>query len=1365
MSRTNVMNSTSQNEGFFALPAPVKPVIDGDLSEWDWSGRIRMFADYDSLDIYYNETAAMYDNDNLYLAFKVTDDTPMENIVNPYHEGELTWRGDCVQLRMTTDRHMWLTLAWCHELNVGSLYTVAFNGLAENLRTNHKFYAVYITGENTAKIENVIAGFGEPASAEGVALAYKKYEDGKGYCIEARLPWTFLYDVKPEIKKDLSLKMGIQTHWNDPAIDSFYGFEFTDNMAPGYTSRVFYYLNPAAWGSLTLTDENDILPREYLVQKNTLFTGTLPITFDVPKDAEVITVVAEKNDGSRVGPVVSALPVSRYITEEKGETNAVTVCWNGLDAYGNPAGEGDYVFKAIVHNGLKMKYDATYYNPGTPPWRNTPLTGDWGADHVAPCSVCACGSLVYIGWPFAEGGSALLAVGENGKKVWGSNRGARLATAVGDYVYSIATRIYFLNDGSDPPPYDQSDTPLTRFNRHTGKLAPFIRDGKELPFEITLKDVLGGQQVPFICDLASYGDMVVLVSDGRLFAIDALTAKHTVHIPLDFLQTDPSLNDDGEILYMGSMGIKNVGYYKNVIAEFDQDGNLYLATKNQVYKGRVLGGAPFESVSLDLGDAVISDLTFDQDGNIVIFDRGPDCQIKAFSSKTGKLIYTAGKKGGRDPVGRFDKNGLIRAVTSIAVDNGGQIWAVENWEAPRRVSVWSKGGSFVREYVGSTAYAGLTVSLHMQDADTAYTGAVEMKYDRGRRAYEVSNVAWVPDFAKGERFPIKAGSHSSVFSFRSSASGKERAYIFAPLSSTGHSRYGVHALYMETGGGKYKPVFAMGSVNALTRPGNPQTVIGYDKDRDISKQFPIASMLKPCDTFIWNDENGDGIVQESECLYYTTTNHVSSMPVVAGSGNGISISDLKFALTSIGGKLAVYEPTGFRDDGAPIYKMPDAMTYFGGPEYPVMFGRSANLVEGTDDVVTFTDSPSKNNGIGAFDIKNNLKLKWFHKNDYPGVGGSHSAPMQRENGFVIGPIKMLGFLYGGADGSEALFALRGNLGCDYVFTTDGYYVATLFKDGRLPCGKMPDTEEEMYGRIIDDMDLTEGGEPFGGWAGTQSDGRSFMETSLARHAGLFVEIMGLDTLKRLPAVTGFINRDDMEAAHRAFYAEQEKAGIKRNEYAIHKSGAEGPDWGGADYLEIKKEGAVESCRAAVLWDDKNLYARFDVQDDASPMINNGLDFQKLFKTGDVAEIQISPSNNSSNTAASGDMRLLFSVYGGKPVCVLMMPENPLKNPADRYAYGTWAFDTVKILAGVSVDIKRGENSYEVTAVVPLAEIGLKIYDGMEVRGDAGIITSDIDGQINQGRYYYFNEQTGLTSDLPCEAALNPNLWGRMVFKG
>ncbi len=67
----NMIGRQSQNEGMLVVPAPGAVTIDGDLKEWDFSGRIWVFADSAVRERYSVEMAAMWDKENLYLAAKV----------------------------------------------------------------------------------------------------------------------------------------------------------------------------------------------------------------------------------------------------------------------------------------------------------------------------------------------------------------------------------------------------------------------------------------------------------------------------------------------------------------------------------------------------------------------------------------------------------------------------------------------------------------------------------------------------------------------------------------------------------------------------------------------------------------------------------------------------------------------------------------------------------------------------------------------------------------------------------------------------------------------------------------------------------------------------------------------------------------------------------------------------------------------------------------------------------------------------------------------------------------------------------------------------------------------------------------------
>lgn len=90
--------------GLHAVPTQGAVQIDGQLAEWDLSGRVLICADLEALkDRYSAQASLMYDADNLYVALQWKDPVPMGN-QHDHNTCNFGWAGDCVQLRLLTDR-------------------------------------------------------------------------------------------------------------------------------------------------------------------------------------------------------------------------------------------------------------------------------------------------------------------------------------------------------------------------------------------------------------------------------------------------------------------------------------------------------------------------------------------------------------------------------------------------------------------------------------------------------------------------------------------------------------------------------------------------------------------------------------------------------------------------------------------------------------------------------------------------------------------------------------------------------------------------------------------------------------------------------------------------------------------------------------------------------------------------------------------------------------------------------------------------------------------------------------------------------------------------------------------------------------
>ena len=726
----------------------------------------------------------------------------------------------------------------------------------------------------------------------------------------------------------------------------------------------------------------------------------------------------------------------------------------------------------------------------------------------------------------------------------------------------------------------------------------------------------------------------------------------------------------------------------------------------------------------------------DNDGNIAIADRGADSQVKVYSP-AGKLMYTAGKKGGRPWSGAFDEQAMM-AVSSIASDSQGRIWAIENWDDPRRVSVWGKDGKLVRDYIGNTAYAGTGSYLVEQDASVAYIGSLEVKLDRQARTWKVSQILWAPDASKAQAFPLWTRPHwfSNPNFVTSSAGGKEHRYLyFNGIYST------YHAIYMQRGTA-WQPVAALTSVGDLQTMLPQLDLKGHNAKEDV----------------IWNDTNGDGAVSLDECAF------VPEGAVTKGNWGTRLGSDLTLYLDGI----TRYRPIKFAADGAPIYGAEGIAK--------LSIAEVGDYVPLAEDNLLLCLStkryPMETSGILGIDLRDQTVL-WSYPDLYPGVHGSHRAPMARP-GLVIGPLKICGAAKI-SDQVGTVFLMRGNLGQDFLMTTDGLFVGSMFQDGRLPNESLPDAEDKLKGMPLDG--LSHGSEPFNGWFGKQADGKVRMTTGFPRQAVMIVEVKGLESIRKFKGTSIQLDAPTIAKAEQDNAARAVKAGEEKI-YAIRKLASPpsingGPDGWPENYpaITIKREGAVGQGKAMLGYDAKNLYVLFEVQD-ATPMLNEGKDYTRLFKTGDAVDVQLCTDSSApakrTGKLLAGDVRLVFSKLNGKAAVVLTKPVDASAPPDKKVVYhspvGDKILDRVEPMSDATVVIKTASGRYWVEAAVPLKSIGLEPQAGKTIRGDVGFISSDAHGLINTARTYWSNQETNLVSDLPSEAWLYPDRWGQFKFE-
>ena len=164
----------TDNHGIHAVPAPGKVAIDGKLDDWDLSGQALVCYDLESLrDVYSAQVAMMHDADSLYVALHWKDATPMGNSHDPRYQASKGWAGDCVQLRIKTDR---ISHVDCWYSAPGQ---EPFIGIA---------YGKSLTEPFKGGEKKLFRTEGWKLN-EGAEMAFLKDPDGKGYVQEIKLPW------------------------------------------------------------------------------------------------------------------------------------------------------------------------------------------------------------------------------------------------------------------------------------------------------------------------------------------------------------------------------------------------------------------------------------------------------------------------------------------------------------------------------------------------------------------------------------------------------------------------------------------------------------------------------------------------------------------------------------------------------------------------------------------------------------------------------------------------------------------------------------------------------------------------------------------------------------------------------------------------------------------------------------------------------------------------------------------------------------------------------------------------------------------------------------------------------------------------
>lgn len=660
----------TDNHGIHAAPAPGAMVIDGKLNDWDLSGKVFMCYDMDALrDTFSAEVAMMHDAANLYVAVHWKDATPMGNSHDPRYMASRGWAGDCLQLRVRTDKITHVT-AWYHaetkapaiHLDFGVGLNKAFGGGSKVLARTEGW-----------KLD------------EGAEMAFVADADGKGYVQELKLPWKLITNEKT-FKAGDTIACGYELLWGE---GDWPVHRYADNLAEGASSREFFFTAVQSWGTIYLESAGNLkLPEPaYLKAARELDgVGPVEISYELPKDARV-TLAIDDASGKRVRSLIAARP---------RKTGKNVELWDGVNDQGKIVDPGNYRYKVLYHDGLHVNYVMSFASPGNPSWDTPDGTGAWYGDHSPAIAAAAGGDYAALLCPIGEAGKHLIGVDLNGQRKWGlHNRlyADGIAVATDGKTLYIAS---YLPTSNKERSFGR--TFVWRCELATGKFSPWLRKDSAGAAVLDLDVVPDG--TPDACRGIAYREgqlAVLLATQNRVQIVDG--------------KNGDTVKD-----------IKDLPESLNAIA-WAPDGRIIVAGGDALLAIDVASG---KSSKLAAGLVSPFGLACDAQNNIYVSQRGAKQNVAVFDAQ-GKKLRDIGKDGGRPAHGAFIDE-VMRNPGRIAIDSKGRLWVPESTLNPKRTSVWSADGKLITDYIGSTHYAS-SGAINPHDATMAFADDTVFKID------------------------------------------------------------------------------------------------------------------------------------------------------------------------------------------------------------------------------------------------------------------------------------------------------------------------------------------------------------------------------------------------------------------------------------------------------------------------------------------------------------------------------------------------------------------------------------------------------------------------------------------------------------
>jgi hypothetical protein len=1036
----------------------------------------------------------------------------------------------------------------------------------------------------------------------------------------------------------------------------------------------------------------------------------VPVRFTLAAPARV-TLVIEDERGNRVRNLVA---------ETLFPAGERTVYWDGYDD-GVRGGNGDltrrrvaagtYNVRGLTHDGIRMSYELTAYNPGQPPWATKDRSGGWLADHSPPADILYLPKGVSV--PNGKGkahflvcstsgeaGDEFVWLDESGRRIYGTNDGfwggthlardAGTDPAPGYYAY------VFESGQRDP---DNFHIEVRGFKTADGQIESVLK----YPRPRTLRTFKGDEEAYGSDGLAVHNGRIVLAVTmlDKLVFVDARKKKVTGEVKLASPRAPT----------------------------FDAEGRLYVISEGKVKRFSVLeNGARLgdERTVIDRDLEEPHRLARDDAGNLYVSDWGKSHQVKVFDTG-GKLVRTIGASGG-PKLGLYDERRMSHPC-GVTVDGTGRIWVAEGDSAPKRLSLWKADGTFLKALYGPAKYGG-GGALDPRDKTRLYYDSngrgIEFALDWERGTSRVASIYYRPDLMTDlETMPGLAPE-------RAFHVGGRQYMVNCYNGDLRHNQDRGTGIWRMDADRVARPVAMVGNgadlVNDLWgwRMKNRAAIVKlWEKQK-------AENVL-----FVWCDRDGDGVALPDE-IQWVAEDHSRSPDAHIGGPGLMPLVHADLSVTTAYG-TRIPAPK-FDDRGVPLYDLAKRATV----------GDPAIL---RSPLVADQLALTNRDGDG-----------WWQGFDLKG-GGRWRYPATPEEeiggpGAMVAPTRLLGPAVTPQDGEAGpLVAVNGEMGAIFLLTADGLFLQTLGGDARL----FPPLSATDPKRNDEVKDITFQQEHFHPTINQTADGEVYLVVGYQQATVLRLD--GLGSVRRKTFGPVKVEERDLAGIAATSVRPGRKQSRLTHEVSILATGpkvdGDLSDWP-ADTRWMTLDARTS---AAVAVDGVNLYVAVRT-DDPNALDNAGKDFRHVFKSGGAFDLMLGTDVKAARDRSgpvAGDVRLTVTRTDGKTAATLYRAVAPDAPKAAGVVFespiGKVSFDQVGAVGG-QVELAQVKGDYEFS--VPLKALGLVPAPGKELLADVGILRGR-EGRTVQ-RVYWNNQDTVLVSDLPSEARLQPARWGVWHFR-